>query len=91
MLGRVRGHGSVRAARRLHVGVALALALGPGPQQRHSGLARARRPVDARRRLGRPGRRRRPAILIHRVRLTALRAVAFLFPHRPHFLAEVLR
>lgn len=84
---RVRGRG-VRPARRLHVGVALALRLGPRPQQRHGGLARARRPVDARRRLRRPGRRRRPAILIHRVRLTALRAVAFLFPHRPHLRIE---
>lgn len=89
MRGRVRGRGrGMRPARSLHVGVALALGLRSRPQQRHGGLARARRPVDARRRLGRPGRRRRPAILIHRVRLTALRAVAFLFPHRPHLPIE---
>lgn len=81
--GRGGGRG-VRASRGFHVSIALALHLGPRPQQRYCGLARARRPVDARRWLGRPGRRRRPAILIHRVRLTALRAVAFLFPHRRH-------
>lgn len=87
---RVRTRGrAVHPSRRLHVSVALALALGSWPQQRYGGLARARRPVDARRRLGRPGRRRRPAILIHRVRLTALRAVAFLFPHRLHLFVQI--